>query len=318
MLSYRLTTMKSRPHDPVYDVVIAGGGPGGLAAALAFGRARKRVLLGDAGPRRNAAAVHIQTFVTRDGTPPDEFRRIAREQLRAYPSVTVRDAEVTKITGQKDAFTVAIGGETVTARRVLLCTGMVDVLPDLEGLRDVWGTSAFQCPYCHGWEVQDRRFGYLPASPEAIDFALLLRGWTSDVAVITDGRFDLTPDVRARLGAAGIRVDDRRVVGLTATAGHLERIEFDAGDPLERDVLFVHPPQRQVEFVQRLCLAADAQQYLVVDDATQETSMPGIYAAGDCITRAQAALLAAASGMRAAAAMNHELTAEMAVAGMLV
>ena len=147
--------------EPTFDIVIAGGGPAGLSAALTFGRARKRVLLCDAGPRRNAAATHIHTFVTRDGTPPDEFRRVAREQVRAYPSVAVHDTPVTTITGQKDAFAVTFGDDRVHARRVLLCTGLIDILPDIDGLRELWGGSVFQCPYCHGWEVRDRRFAYL-------------------------------------------------------------------------------------------------------------------------------------------------------------
>ena len=304
-------------HGADFDVVIAGGGPAGLSAALAFGRARKRVLLADAGPRRNAAAVHVHTFVTRDGTPPDEFRRIGREQLRAYSSVSVRDSGLTAIGGEKNAFRVDLGGETVTARRVLLCTGMVDVLPEIDGLGQVWGTSAFQCPYCHGWEVQDRAFAYLAASADAIEFALLLRGWSADVVLLTEGHFDVPPDTRARLAAAGIPVDERPLARLVASDGQLERIEFAGGGSLRREILFIHPPQRQVETVRALRLETDAHGLLRVDDMTQETSTPGIYAAGDIITRAQAALLAAASGMRAATAMNHQLTAEMAIAGVL-
>lgn len=301
--------------EPTFDVVIAGGGPAGLSAALTFGRARKRVLLCDAGPRRNAAATHIHTFVTRDGTPPDEFRRVAREQLRAYASVAVHDTPVTTITGQKGAFEVAFGDDRVRARRVLLCTGLVDVLPDIDGLRELWGGSVFQCPYCHGWEVQDRRFAYLAPAVDSLEFALLLRGWSPDVMLFTDGRFDLPADQRQRLANAGIPVDERRIVRLVGAGAQLERIEVAGGADVPRDVLFMHPPQRPVPLVDGLGLDLDAHGFVRIDDATLETSIPGIHAAGDLVTKQQAALMAAAAGMRAATALNHALSIELSVSG---
>lgn len=301
----------------MYDVVIAGGGPAGLAAALALGRGRKRVLLCDAGPRRNAAAVHVQTFVTRDGITPGEFRRVAREQLRPYASVEVRDERVEEITGASGRFAVRLGAGSVEARRVLLCTGLIDELPPLEGLRELWGTSVFQCPYCHGWEVRDRRFGYLAAGLEACEFALLLRGWTSDVVLFTDGGFDLPAETAARLAAGGVRMEERRIRRLAGSDGRLASVEVADGASVPCDALFMHPPQRQVGLVLSLGLALDAQGLIVVDETRMQSSAAGIYAAGDIITRSQSALLAAASGMRAAAALNHELTAEMATTGAL-
>src|SRR5438128_646889 len=122
----------------IYDVVIAGGGPAGLSAALALGRARKRVLLCDAGPRRNAAAVHLHNFVTRDGTPPTEFRRIAREQLAGYPNVLIVDDAIAAIGGQRGAFAVALAASpAVTARRILICTGMIDEMLPIPGFREL-------------------------------------------------------------------------------------------------------------------------------------------------------------------------------------
>jgi thioredoxin reductase len=326
----------------MYDVVIVGGGPAGLAAALTLGRARRRVLLCDAGPRRNAAAVHIQNFVTRDGITPAEFRRIGREQLAAYPNVEIRDEPVEEIRGALGAFTVRLGtsGSSVRARFVQLCAGMIDELPEIDGLREMWGTSVFICPYCHGWEIQDRRFAFLALDVEALPFALLLRGWTRDVVVLTDGRFAVDQERLTPLAAAGVRVDERRIArlspraesGAEAEAGVgaatgavteagsspvLERIEFVEGPSLACDALFVRPPQRPIALVASLGLTLDSAGRVQTNPATLATSIPGIYAAGDLVTPAQGALIAAASGMMTAAMINHSLSSELALQGAL-
>ncbi len=302
-----------------YDVVIAGGGPAGLAAALTLGRSRKRVLLCDAGPRRNAAAVHMHNFVTRDGITPAEFRRIGRQQLEPYANVETREARIEDVRGTRGSFDVRLSTGSIKARRILLCTGMVDELPEIEGLGSLWGKSIFICPYCHAWEVQNRRFAYLATSQEKLDFALLLRGWTSDVIVLTHGRLTVPEDARARLKAGGVRVDDRPIARLVPSSDGLEmdRIEFTDGSSLERDVLFLHPPQHQIEIVTALGLALDAAGYVQLDPVTRETSVPGIYAAGDLLAPMQGALIAAASGTLTAGVLNHALTVELATEGTL-
>jgi len=295
----------------MYDVVIIGGGPSGLSAALALGRARKRVLLCDAGPRRNAAAVHMQNFVTRDGTPPEEFRRIAREQLGAYPNVEVRDVGVAAISGARNAFAVQlVGAADVRARRILLATGMVDEMLPLEGFRALWGRSIFQCPYCHGWEIQDQPWGFLvhPGdAAHAVPFALMARGFTTRGLTVFG---DLPDDARAKLRAADIAVAAAPVQRLVARDGRLTAVELADGAAIPCEALFVHPPQRQVALVDSLGLAVE-DRYLRVDPMTRETSRPGIFASGDLTTRMQSAIIAAASGMQTAAAINLELSADL-------
>jgi thioredoxin reductase len=308
-----------RPHDSAltYDALIVGGGPAGLSAALALGRARRRVLLCDAGPRRNSAAAHVYNFVTRDGTPPGEFRHIGQAQLAPYPSVELRELGVEEIRGGPGAFDVRLAAgpagpsTAVRARRILLCTGMIDELPELDGFRALWGRSIFQCPYCHGWEVQGRRFGVLASRVELLELAWLLRAWTGDVVVLTDGGVAVPPELRASFGKAGIVIDERRITRLVARDQQLEQLEFEGGAPLPLDVLFARPPQRQVPVVQALGLELDPMGYVQVDEAHRETSRPGIYAGGDLVTPIQGAILAAASGMRAAAMLNHALMVEL-------
>jgi thioredoxin reductase len=301
------------------DVVIVGGGPAGLSAALALGRARKRVLVCDAGPRRNAAAAAVHNFLTRDGTPPAMLRRIGREQLAGYPQVELRDVGVAAIAGARGAFRVDLGADVVDARRVLLCTGMIDEPPPIPGLRELWGRAVFQCPYCHGWEVQDRRWGYLARAADAahaVPFAVQARGWTREVTLFTGGGFEPPADGRAQLAAAGVRVETAPVTRLVGADGRLAAVELADGRAVACDVLYHHPPQRQVDVVAALGLALD-DGYVRVDPARRETSIPGIHAAGDLTTRIQGAILAAAAGTQAAAVLNLELTLERAASGAL-
>lgn len=299
-----------------YDVVIVGGGPAGLAAALNLGRARKRVLLCDGGPRRNAAAEQVHGFVTQDGTPPAEFRRIGREQLAPYANVEARDIRVEEIRGERGAFEVRLASETVQARRILLCTGMIDELPEIEGFRELWGRSIFQCPYCHGWEVQDRSFGFLAPDVEALEFGLFLRGWSREVTVLTDGRFAVSDEARTRLASGRVGLEERRIARLVVREGHLEQVELADGGRLRLDVLFARPVQRQVGLVESLGLALDAGGYVRANERC-ETSIPGIYAAGDLLTLKQSATLAAGAGALAVAMLNQELTVELATSGAL-
>lgn len=296
-----------------YDIVIVGGGPAGLSAALALGRARKRVLVCDAGPRRNATAKALHNFVTRDGIPPDEFRRVAREQLAQYTSVEVRDVGAEVITDSRGAFTVKLSPGEVTARRILLTTGMVDQPLALDGYARFWGHEIIQCPYCHGWEARDRPWGVLVSEqtlPHLLPFALQLRGWSQEVTVFTNG-LELPADLRRTLEQARLRVETARVARFTGAA-HLEAVELLNGERVKCELLFSHPPQRQVDVVAKLGLELDEHGFVKVDPLRRETSRPGVYAAGDLTTAMQGAVLAAAAGTVAAAMLNVELSMELA------
>lgn len=311
--------MRKTSNEP-YDVLIVGGGPAGLSAALALGRARKRVLLTDSGPRRNATAVHMQNFVTRDGTPPNEFRAAARAELERYETVEVRDEPVVAITGERGAFQVTLTGESVIARRILLAVGLVDEMLPIPGFRELWGRSIFQCPYCHGFEVRDEAWGYL-VLPHRLDhlvpFATMTRAWTRSVTVFTNGGVAVSDEARAQLTQAGIRLETAPITQLVAGERGLEAIALEGGARVPITALFVHPLQAQVPLVQSLGLALDAEGFVAADPMRRETSVPGVYVAGDLATRMQGAVLAAASGVHAASAINMELTMDLVARGEL-
>ena len=298
------------------DVAIVGGGPAGLAAALALVRSRKRVVLLDCWPPRNAAASEVRGFVTQDGTPPLELRRLAHEELAEYSTFELRDdVRVTDIRRVDGRFHIAAGEQPIVARRVVLACGIVDVLPDLPGYRELWGGSVFQCPYCHGWEHRDRRFGYLANDKECLEWSLLLRAWTSDLVVFTSGAFEVTGAQRDRLARAGIAIEDRPVTALRARDGRLAAVVLANGPDFARDVLFARPAQQQTALVKALGLRLASDD--LVHTENYETSIAGIYAAGDLMEHEHGATKAAATGASAAHVLDEALTRELVFEGVL-
>ena len=161
-----------------YDVVVVGGGPAGLSAALVLGRARRRVAVVDAGAPRNAPAAHMHGYLSRDGLPPAELLAVGRAELTSYGVELIADHVVAADRG----FVIRLGGGRVlTARRLLIATGIRDELPDIPGVRERWGRDLLHCPYCHGWEVRDQPLGVLGTQPAAAEHALLVRQWSADV-----------------------------------------------------------------------------------------------------------------------------------------
>ncbi len=286
------------------DVVIVGGGPAGLAAALVLGRSRKQVTVFDAGQPRNAASAHVGGFFTRDCVPPKELLAIGRAELARYPSIEVRDERVTSIE-KHTPFVVRGERSEIEARRILLCTGLIDELPQLAGMDGCWGKSILHCPYCHGWECREKRYGMWPRTAKELEFALLLRGWTDHVTVFAHD-VTLDADTQRDYDGAKIRVEPRRVTGLRTEGCALRAVEVEGGE-VEIDNLFVHPAQKQTAVVAALGLRMLDENSVWVDE-DGETSISGIYAAGDLITPIHGAMLAAAAGTAAAYKLNTALT----------
>lgn len=294
----------------ILDVVVVGAGPAGLSAALALGRSRRRVAVLDQGVRRNARAQHMHNFVTRDGITPEEFRRIGREQLAQYTTVAYHEAGARSISRRDGGFEVNIGDGALLAKRILLCTGLMDEPLPIQGFTELWGSAIFQCPYCHGWENRDLRWGYVMQTLESVDFVLKLQTWASKVIVFTYGGLELPPEVVARLVGRGIELESRVVVRLRTKASNpreLLGVEMADGAVVECDILFAHPKQHQVPLIVEMGLDLDGHGFVAVDPVTRQTSMSGVYAAGDSTTRMQGAIFAAAAGTQAAVMINHDL-----------
>ena len=290
-----------------YDVIVIGGGPAGLSAAMLLGRARRSVLVCDDGRPRNAPAERMHGFLTRDGTPPADLMRIARAELRAYPSITLLPERVESARESDDGFVVATAaGTEYVGRRLLLTTGVIDALPAIEGLREHWGHSVFVCPFCDGWEMQERRFAVSGRDHEAIDLAQELTDWTGDLTVCPE-RDNLTDADPAWLSASGTRLHVGALHRLSGAGASLERIDFADGEQIACDVLFISAPLCQHSPLFRTLNCALSDQGSIAVDADYQTTHRGCYAAGDAVTSVHQVIVAAASGVHEAIAITSDL-----------
>jgi thioredoxin reductase len=299
--------------------VVVGAGAGGLSAALGLGRSRRRVLVLDGGEPRNAPSSGAHGFFTRDGVSPGELLRLGREELEPYPSVELREGKATAASGADGSFEVELGdGSAVRARKLVLATGVVDELPERPGFRELWGRGVYGCPYCHGWEVRDRPLAVLASGEEALQRAALLRNWSRDLVVLTDGPSGLDEAGYGRLRALGVPVREERIARLEGDAreGALRRVVFEDGSSIEREGLFHVPPQRQRSGLAEAlgCVVEEVgpakARVVRSDPTTKETSVAGVYVAGDAANPIQSVVLAAASGANAAYFANHALATE--------
>ena len=298
--------------DETYDVVVIGGGAAGLSGALALGRARRRVLVVDAGDPRNARAGHVHNYLGREGTPPEELLAIGRAEVAQY-GVEVRAAKALSTERLEDGtFVVQLAEGAVTARRLLVTTGLVDELPQLPGVAEGWGSSVLHCPYCHGWEVQDQALGILAVSPLSMHQALLFRQWSDDIVLFLNDAMTPSDEEAEQLAARGIRVVEAAVAawepgGVRMASGGLE----------PRQALVVGATVRARADV-LLSLGLETADFemgghllgtYVPADPTGLTAVPGVWVAGNVADPRAQVVSAAAAGLMAGAAINADLVA---------
>ena len=303
--------MTSDTYSDIYDAVVAGGSWAGLAAALQLARARRRVLVVDAGRPRNRFAHAAHGFLGQDGRAPADIVAAGRAEVLAYPTAAFRADEVTQACAGDGAFALTLAsGATVAARRLVLATGIVDELPDLPGLRERWGATVLHCPYCHAYEVADGRLGVLATGERSVHQALLLPDWSADVTLFTDGA--VVPDAAQRdaLAARGVRIEDRRVVALVGDAPALAGARLADGEVVPLDALFTVARARMASpLAEQLGCAFDESPAgpVIRTGARKETSVPGVFAAGDATRAFGNATLAVADGMTAGVAAHQSL-----------
>jgi len=290
-----------------YDVVIIGGGAAGLSAALVLSRARRKVMVVDAGEPRNAPAAHLQGFLSRDGLPPRELLAAGRAEVERYGG-EVRDGTVRNVTqDSRSGFQVRLdGGAVLTARRGLGATGRGDELPDIPGVRERWGRDVLHCPYCHGYEVRNRQLGVLGGGPNAVQHVQLIRQWAADV-VFFPHTTQLTAEQREQLVARAIGIVEGKVIRLVVEHDQLHGVELAHGSVVRRGAVFVGPRfVPNAELLAGLGCAVDDDGW-VVADAAGRTSVPGVWVAGNAANPRAQVVTAAAEGSAAAIALNADL-----------
>ena len=305
--------------DESYDVVVVGGGAAGLSGAVALARSRRSILVVDAGDPRNAPASHVHNFLTRDGTPPAEIYAAGRAEVTRYGG-RVETGRVTALSRDGDLFQVQIGHRTVTARRLLIATGLHDELPDVPGLAARWGIDVLHCPYCHGWEVRDKRVGILATGPAAVHQALLFRQLSPHVTLLQHTGPGPDGEQREQLDARGITLAEGPVEELEADASGLTGVRLADGRHIKLDAVIVAPRMRaRAELLAPLGLEPAELRIggypigtYIEADPTGATAVPGVWVAGNVANVQAQVITAAAAGLTAGAAINLDLVLEEA------
>ena len=287
------------------DVVIVGGGPAGLSAALILGRSCRSVLILDSGRPRNAASHALHGFLTRDGIKPSEFLQIARDQLIPYPSVKFENAEVVDAGLKPTGFEVILkDGRRISCSKLLFATGVVDRLPEVPGFEKFYGRSIFHCPYCDGWEFCGKRIVIYGNDQRAHGLALKMPNWSPQLTLCTDGPGDLTPEQRAQLKRNNIPVHENKIERFAGSNEALERVIFTDQSSLECDALFFSLGQDLHSELPVKLGAELTEKGNVKTGDYESTCVPGLFVAGDASEELQLVILAAAEGAKAAFAIN--------------
>lgn len=290
-----------------FDAIIIGGSFAGLSAALYLARARRRVLVVDAGSPRNRFASASHGFFGQDGRDPLAMIAEARTQLRAYPGVVFLNAKVSAVEPHPAGFAVSWEGGSETGTRLLLATGVVDQLPALPGLRERWGTSVLHCPYCHGFEFSDARIGVLGMGPISLHQALMLSDW-GPTTLFTDGRVPLDDEARAKLKARAVTVVEGAVIGLEGEGPALSGVALSKGGVVPVSALFIGAPVTMAApFAASLGCAFDDTPLgpIIRVGADKQTTVAGVYAAGDAARMPHSVAFAVADGAMAGIAMHQ-------------
>ncbi|NQD67395.1 NAD(P)/FAD-dependent oxidoreductase [Bacillus haikouensis] len=296
----------------IIDCAVIGGGPAGLNAALVLGRSRRRTILFDDNKPRNAVTSESHGFITRDGIDPQEFKRIAQEELSRYPDVKIKKQRVHRLTKDSGLFQVATeNGEVFTAKNIILATGFKEVLPEIPRVKEFYGKSLFSCPFCDGWELRDRPLAVIADDHKAFHMAKVVSNWTNDLIVFTNGSKVLPLEEQELLKSKGIRINEKKIASFIGEEGLLEKIQLEDETEVYREGGFIAAEWKQAASFDSSLEYTVNEQGGIETDSWQRTNIEGVFACGDTrIAGPSQLIIAAGEGSMAALAVNAALIEE--------
>lgn len=294
-----------------FDVIIVGGSYSGLAAGMALGRALRNVLIIDDGKPCNRFTPHSHNFLTQDGNVPGEIASIARTQVEKYDTVHFLNARATTGVKTQHGYKIQVeSGETFTAGKLVFATGIRDMLPPIPGVSECWGKSALHCPYCHGYEVRNEKTGILGNGEYGFEFSALITNWTKNLTLFTNGPSTLTVNQTEKLKSKSISIIEKEIETLEHNNGQLSALVFRDGTRTSLSALYIRAPfEQHCSIPQQLGCKLDEDGYLEVNPA-QKTTVDGIYACGDNVTRSRSVANAVSMGTIAGMMVNKEMCME--------
>ncbi len=294
-----------------YDVVIVGGSYAGLSAAMALGRAMRKVLVIDSGLPCNRQTPHSHNFLTRDGESPEQLSAKAKEQVLAYPTVRLHQGLAVEGFKTSTGFQVVTANKEVfEASKLIFATGIKDIMPEIPGFSDCWGISVIHCPYCHGYEVRHQPTAILANGDFAYHYAQLIINWTQELTIITNGSSLLSDEQYTKISGHNIPTIEKEVASIVHHEGKVEQLVFADGSFLKVKAIYARPSFEQhcAIPVQLGCELTEAG--LIKTDPFQHATVPGIFVCGDNASPMRSVANAVASGNIAGAMVNHELIQE--------
>lgn len=293
------------------DVIIIGGSYAGLSAGIALGRSLRNTLIIDNGKPCNRQTPHSHNFVTHDGKTPKEISELAKKDVEKYPTVQFYDGIVISIKRNTLGFEIeTFDGEKFQARKVILASGVKDIMPDIPGFAECWGISVLHCPYCHGYEVKSEETGILADGDMAYEFSKLIFNMTKNLTLFTNGKTQLTVEQIEKLKSNNINLNEGKIEKIEHKNGQLQKIVFKNGNDVSLKVLYAKIPfEQNVNISQSLDCKLTEQGYIQVD-FMQKTTTPGVFACGDNVTMMRSVANAIAQGNFTGAMVNKELSEE--------
>ena len=294
-----------------FEVIIIGGSYAGLSAAMSLGRALRSVLIIDSAIPCNRQTPYSHNFITQDGKTPKQIATLAKQQVSQYK--TVRFYGGTAINGEKkeERFEIKTqAGDLFYSKKLIIATGLKDIMPDIKGFAECWGISVIHCPYCHGYEVKNEKTGILGNGDYGFEFSRLVSNWTKDLTLYTNGKSALTVEQAEKLRKNNISIVENEIHGFEHTNGQIQNILFNDNSKTSITAIYARPELRQASEIASQLGCEFTEQGRVKVDASQQTTIDGVFACGDCSNSGRDIALAVSSGMIAGGTCNKVIIVE--------